>query len=291
MRQVDTQPILIIAGPTASGKSAVALKAASTRGGVIINADSLQIYDGLPILTAQPSAQDQALAPHCLYAALNPNHLCSAGNWREMAQTVIEEALSQGRTPIIVGGTGLYIKTLIEGLSPMPDVPDDVRLKARQLQAGMGNPAFHAMLATRDPVMAARIDPGNTARLIRAWEMLDHTGQSLSVWQALPKARPPPHWRFEVQKIMPPREDLFQRCDARFESMMQSGVVEEVAAFAARVREGAVRPDAPLTKALGYKPLLSYITGAIGLETAISLAQAETRRYAKRQITWFRHQL
>ena len=195
--------IHVIGGPTASGKSAHALDLAAKHDGVIINADSMQVYDGLHILTAQPTEEDQAQVPHKLYGTLHPNESCSAGNWREMVEPLIHETLNNGKTPIIVGGSGLYIKALVDGLSPMPDIPQDIRDAAGEKQKELGNPAFHEALKERDPVMAARLDPFNTARLIRAWEVLEATGQSLAEWQEMPRLSPPEDWEFHVTLVMP----------------------------------------------------------------------------------------
>lgn len=283
--------IHIVAGPTASGKSAKALELARVLDGVVINCDSLQIYGALPILSAQPSAADHDAAPHRLYGALHPNEVCSAGNWREKAILAIEEVLSAGKAPIICGGTGLYIKALTEGLSPIPDIPEEVRARAIALQKGLGNPAFHAALEKRDPVMAARFHPFHTARLVRAYEVIEATGRSLAEWQDIEREGPPAHWRFEIHKIMPERDELRARCDARFDWMMENGVLDEVAAFDARLEAGEVAEGVPITKALGFKPLRAYLRGEISRDEAVERAKGETRRYAKRQITWFRHQL
>lgn len=283
--------IYIIAGPTASGKSARALELAQEIDGEIVNCDSLQIYDGLHMLTAQPPLRDRAAVPHWLYGKLHPNETCSAGNWREMAEPIIRDILERGKTPIIVGGSGLYIKALTDGLSPMPDVPSDVRAHAVALQKKLGNPAFHDMLLKRDPEMAMRFHPFHTARLVRAWEVLEATGKSLSVWQKQSRLSPPDDWNFKTEIIIPERPVLHERCNTRFEMMMKNGVMEEVEWFAKRIQTGEVKPDAPLTKALGYKQLLAFLYGKISKEDAIELSQARTRQYAKQQVTWFRNQM
>ncbi|MCC7305796.1 MAG: tRNA (adenosine(37)-N6)-dimethylallyltransferase MiaA [Alphaproteobacteria bacterium] len=283
--------VYIIAGPTASGKSALALDRAQRLNGVVINADSRQVYTVLPVLTAQPPQEDKESAPHELYGILPPHEECSAGKWRAMAIPLIEEVLQSGRTPIVVGGTGLYIKALTEGLSPMPDVPPEIRAAAGEKQKELGNPGFHAELAGRDPVMAARLDPCNTARLVRAWEVLEATGKSLAEWQALDKSAPPPHWQFEITKVIPDRETLYRNCDARLLKMLEQGALEEIKELEARIEKGIVGKDALVTKTLGYKPLSAFLRGEISREEAVKKAQAETRNYAKRQVTWFRHQL
>lgn len=284
--------IHIVAGPTAGGKSAYALSLAQKVGqAVIINADSLQIYDGLSLLTAQPSEEDKAAVPHRLYGHLHPNDTSSAGNWRDLAMAEIDVAFNEGRIPIICGGTGLYIKALMEGLSPMPDIPDEVRSEVDELYARLGVPGFYEELEKRDPVMAARFHPGHKARLMRAMEVLIATGKSLAEWQAAPLEGPPDEWAFEIHKIMPERDVLYDRCNARFEVMLEQGALEQVEAFTARVTAEEVRPGVPLSKALGYKELGAYLSGDLSREEAITRAQGETRRYAKRQVTWFRHQL
>ncbi|MCC6598022.1 MAG: tRNA (adenosine(37)-N6)-dimethylallyltransferase MiaA [Alphaproteobacteria bacterium] len=283
--------IHIVAGPTASGKSAKALALAQALDGVIINCDSLQIYDALPLLTAQPSAQEQKATQHRLYSVLHPNAVCSAGNWREMVIPEIEGVLAAGKVPIVCGGTGLYIKTLIEGLSPMPDVPDAIRAEAVDLQKNLGNPAFYAALQACDPVMAERLHPFHTARLVRAYEVMAATGKSLAAWQDIPREGPPAHWHFEIHKIMPEREESKSRCDARFEWMLENGALDEVEALDRRLVAGEVHENVPVTKALGFKPLRAYLRGEMSRAEAVERAKVETRRYAKRQVTWFRHQL
>ena len=285
------QPIVIIAGPTASGKSALALEIARQRNGTIINCDSMQIYDALPILTAQPTAAEKSEIPHRLYGELPPDETCSAGLWREIAGPIIADILKRGATPIICGGTGLYIMALTEGLSPIPEIPPEIREAANQKQKELGNPGFYEALKKRDPEMASRFHPSHTARLIRAWEVLEATGKSLALWQNEARLAPPPHWQFEIHKVMPEREELQRRCDARFLQMMNNGVLDEVEEFSNSLDAGEIPADASLTKALGFKPLRAYLKGELKKEEAIERAQGETRRYAKRQVTWFRHQL
>lgn len=290
-KQNEQTTIHIVAGPTASGKSARAIELAQEHNGVIVNCDSLQIYDGLHLLTAQPDQNDLETVPHELYSALHPNDVCSAGNWREYVEPVLEGIVESGKTPIICGGTGLYIKSLTEGLSPMPDIPDDVRARAVALQKELGNPEFHKELAKRDPVMAERFHPFHTARLVRAWEVLDATGKSLSEWQKLDRLAPPEHWRFEIHKIIPERPVLRDRCDFRFDWMIENGALEEVENFQNRIENGEIDAGVPLTKALGFKPLRDYIKGVMTKDEAIERSKADTRQYAKRQTTWFRNQL
>jgi tRNA dimethylallyltransferase len=285
------ETVHIIAGPTAGGKSALALRLTAEKDGVVINADSLQIYDGLQILTAQPSAAEKKAVPHRLYNLLQPDQACSAMIWRELALTEIHAALQAGKTPILVGGTGFYLKTLIEGLSPIPEIPDEIRLLGEELMDKIGIEAFFAALSEKDPETAARLDPRNRQRIIRAWEVLAHTGRGLSYWHSLPKIEADPDMVFDLTLVMPLRGDLYKRCDERFMAMIAAGAIEEVREFDDRLMAGKIPFDSPLTHALGFQPLQQHVRGEIPLETAVTLAQAETRHYAKRQATWFRHQL
>lgn len=283
--------IHIVAGPTASGKSARALELASSLNGVIVNCDSIQIYDGLPILTAQPDSQDKASAPHKLYGTLHPDEVCSAGNWREMVIPLITDILAAGQAPIVVGGTGLYIRALMEGLSPIPDIPAEIRARVTALHDRLGPDDFYAQLKKRDPQIAARFHPNHKARLIRALEVLEATGKSLGEWQKIPNEGPPAGWQFEIHKIIPDRDTLYARCNERFLWMLENGAVEEVEDFDKRLQSGEVREATPLTKALGFAELRACIKGQMTRDEAIERAQAATRHYAKRQTTWFRHQL
>ncbi len=292
MRQeTDKQTIHIIAGPTASGKSARSLELANETDGVIINCDSMQIYDGLQILTAQPPTDDLEKAPHLLYSHLHPNDACSAGNWREIVEPIIKDVLSQGKTPIIVGGSGLYIKALTDGLSPMPDVPQEMRDAAVKKQQDLGNPSFHEELQKRDPIMAERFHPYHTARLVRAWEVLEATGKSLAEWQKLERLAPPENWDFKIEVIIPERPAQHQRCNDRFLWMLDNGALDEVEEFSKRIERGEVRENVPLVKALGYRQMLAYIKDEMSKDNAIEQAQAKTRQYAKQQVTWFRNQI
>ncbi len=283
--------IYIVAGPTASGKSAYALDLAQRLNGVIINCDSMQIYDALPLLAAQPSAEDNALVPHALYGALHPNAPCSAGLWRRMAIPVIEEALAAGQTPIICGGTGFYIKALTEGLSPIPDVPETVRAQAMQRFEAIGCSALYDELIAKDPLMKGRFHPNHSARILRAWEIFEATGKSLAYWQDQPLIAPPENWQFHIEKILPDRDVLYDRCNRRFDLMLEQGALEEVKGFNQRVKDENINPDALITKALGYAPLSAYLSGDVDLETAVEQSKQDTRRYAKRQMTWLRNQI
>lgn len=286
-----SKPVLIIAGPTAGGKSARALEIARTRNGVIINADSMQIYDALPLLTAQPAAQDRADAPHALYGVLPVHEPCSAQRWRGLADAEIKKAHAAGMLPIVTGGTGFYIRALTEGFSPVPEVPLAVREEAAAVQRELGNPAFHAALAQRDPAMAERLHPNDTQRLVRAWEVLEYTGTSLAEWQEAPAAGAPENYDFIFEVILPERDELRARCDARFDAMMEAGALEEARAFYEQIKAGAIKEEEAITHALGFRPLCAYLRGEISLMEAVGLAKIETKQYAKRQSTWFRNQV
>ncbi len=278
--------LLVIAGPTASGKSALASALAGEFGGTVINADSMQVYRGVPILTAQPSQAEQERLRHRLYGVMAPSEVCSAGIWRAMAAEACEAAWAEGRLPVVVGGTGLYLRSLVEGLSPVPEIPDDLRDESRALFAELGNARFHERLAERDPVMAARLDPGNSQRLVRAWEVLVATGRSLADWQADPR-----EGGLDAKSLTlllsPPREALYQNCDRRLEIMLDQGALAEVEALTAL----GLDPALPAMKALGVAEFSAYLRGESDLASALATAQQSTRRYAKRQLTWFRHQL
>ncbi|MBL3676417.1 MAG: tRNA (adenosine(37)-N6)-dimethylallyltransferase MiaA [Alphaproteobacteria bacterium] len=282
----------VIAGPTGAGKSALALRMASEVGGVIINADALQIYAALPVLTAQPTPEDLAAAPHALYGVLDPaGPPCSAGHWREMALASIAWALAAGAVPIVVGGSGLYLKALMEGLAPIPDIPEAVRACAAAERTRLGPEAFFAEVRRRDPTLAARLHAGHKARVLRAWEVHEATGRPLSVWQTEPPEGPPPHWHFAVTVLAPPRPELYARCDARLLVMLEAGGWAEAARFEADVAAGRLPEGPPSARALGLAPLRAHIRGELGQPEAVARAQADTRHYAKRQGTWLRTQL
>lgn len=282
--------VLVIGGPTASGKSGLAVSLAVTMNGVVINGDSMQVYDGLPLLAAQPDAQDLDAAPHRLYRVLAPNDPCSTTRWRDMALAEIAAAEKAGKLPIIVGGTGFYLKTLMKGISPIPDIPQTVRDRLNAQLAEMGNKAFHALLAEKDPVMGARLAPGNSQRLVRAMEVLVHTGKSLATWQEGAPVGTPDHLDFLLVTLLPPRDRLYTQCNKRFDLMLAAGALEEADTFTARYPHETAA-QVPLKKALGYPELAAYRRGDMSLDAAKTKAAQSTRHYAKRQMTWFRNQL
>jgi len=278
--------LLVIAGPTASGKSGLALRLAEKFDAVIVNADSMQVYQAVPILTAQPSAADRARADHRLYGVIPPQQSCSAGRWRALAAAACDAIWLEGRLPLVVGGTGLYIRSLLDGLSPIPDIPPAIRSEARALFAALGNEVFHRQLAERDPVMAARLDPNNSQRLMRAWEVLQATGRSLADWQADPREGGLAADSLVIA-VTPPRDLLYRACDGRLVDMLAQGALIEVA----RLLDLDLDPALPVMKALGVADLAAHLRGAVTLEAALASAQQTTRNYAKRQLTWFRHQI
>jgi tRNA dimethylallyltransferase len=278
-------PIIVIAGPTASGKSALALALAAAYGGTIINGDALQIYRDLRILTARPDAAAEAAARHRLYGVLDAAERGSVGRWRDLAEAEIASAHAAGRLPIVVGGTGLYLRALLTGLAEVPDVPAGVRDEAIALHRALGGTEFRRRLAEHDPAAAARLNEGDTQRLIRAFEVVRATGAPLAAWQA--RAAAVSRVSAATILLMPPRPALYAACDARFAAMIAHGGFDEAAALAAR----NLSPDLPAMKAVGVPELLRHLRGELSREGAIVAGQQSTRRYAKRQTTWFRHQL
>jgi tRNA dimethylallyltransferase len=283
---MPTGGVAVLYGPTASGKSDLALALAERLDGVVINADSLQVYAELEILTARPDAAATARATHRLFGVLPAAQACSAAWWRDAALAEIGAAHAAGRFPILVGGTGLYLKALIEGLSPVPSADPEARAKATVLYDELGGDAFRTTLARRDPVIAARLKSGDRQRLIRAWEVVEATGTPLSAWQALPKV--PGHTLdFGLIGLMPARDRLYARIEARFDAMLDRGALSEAARFDAL----GLPPALPANKALGLPELRRHLNGEIDLAEATRLAKQMSRNYAKRQVTWFRHQM
>ncbi len=280
------KPVIVIGGATASGKSALALAVAESFNGAIVNADSMQVYRQLRVLTARPDMLAMDRAPHRLFGVLDADDPCSAGRWRVMAMTEIEAAHRQGRLPVVVGGTGLYLKALTEGIDDIPAISAAIRKETRARHAEIGGEAFHAELALHDPQSAARLRPTDSQRLIRAAEVLKETGRTLDDWQNATKAGPPPGLRFLSIVLAPPREVLYPACDARFEAMVDGGAIDEVRALLAL----GLDPALPLMKAVGVRELGAVLAGEISLADAVTAGQQATRRYAKRQYTWFRHQ-
>lgn len=284
--------MVVIAGPTASGKSPMALAVAEAFAGTVINADSMQIYRELRVLTARPGPDACARAPHKLYGVLAAAERCSVALWRRMAVDEIAAAQADGRLPVVVGGTGLYLDALMRGLAPVPEIPAAVRADARALHHRLGGAAFREALRRRDPVSAARLEAGDSQRLVRAYEVVAATGRTLPDWQAEGRAAAadsnrPPRPDFLTLVLAPPRPALYAACDARFRSMVAAGGLDEAAALAALDLD----PTLPVMKALGVRELIAHVRGHVPLAVAIARGQQATRRYAKRQSTWFRHRL
>jgi len=286
-RASEPPAVIVVGGPTASGKSALALDLAEALDGVVINADSMQVYAELAILTARPGPADLARAPHRLYGVLPAATPCSAAAWCDMALAEIGLAQKAGKRAIVVGGTGLYLRALTDGLSPIPPVPEEIRRATVELHETLGGEAFHAELMRWDPKMAARLAPGDSQRLIRAWEVMVATNRSLADWQLEAGSGPPPGMVFDWIVLAPPRDLLYAACDGRFRAMVAAGGLEEARALLAQDLD----PELPAMKAVGVPELAAHLRGETELETAITRAQQATRNLAKRQTTWFRNQL
>jgi tRNA dimethylallyltransferase len=278
---MSSKTVLVVTGPTASGKSALALALAEKRGGTVINADAMQTYDAFPILTAQPTAEERARAPHALYGVLPLSETLSAGRWSKLAS----EAIEQAAMPILCGGSGLYLRTLMQGISAVPDVPAEVRVQGNADWESLGADAFRARLAERDPDIVARLKPNDRQRHVRAWEVLQATGKPLSQWQKGEGVAAP--WKFVTVLLAPERAWLRQRIETRFDQMLKGGVIPEVRAVFDRKPD----PAWPGLKAHGAPELFAHFRGEKPLEEARQVAIDHTRQYAKRQMTWFRHQL
>ncbi len=283
----DDSKAVLIAGPTASGKSALALELAQKAGGVVINADSMQVYRDLHIITARPTPGEEARVPHRLYGHVDAAVNFSAGSWLADAAHVLAETRARGALPIFVGGSGLYFKALTRGLSAVPPVPPEIREGVRARLERDGVEALHAELGRRDPASAERLKPRDRTRVARALEVVEATGRSLTDWHrdGLPPLLAP--GTFSALFLEPDRDALYARIDARFDAMLKEGALEEVAALAAR----RLDPLLPAMKAHGVPALIRHLNGEITQEEAATIGRADTRHYAKRQFTWFRHQL
>jgi tRNA dimethylallyltransferase len=254
-------------------------------GGGVINADSMQVYQELRVLTARPASSEEAAAPHLLYGFRPASSPYSAGRWLSDAASVLAAVRSKGLVPIFVGGTGLYFRALTQGLAQAPEIPDEIRACWRTRAADEGSEALHAVLAERDPEMAARLRPSDPQRIARALEVLDATGRSLALWQADPLAPPLIAPETAVKFVIAPdRDELYRRCEARFEQMLEEGALEEAASLGRLGLSEAL----PAMRAIGVRPLLEHLRGETALVQAADSAKMETRRYAKRQLTWAR---
>jgi tRNA dimethylallyltransferase len=278
---------VLIAGPTASGKSALAVRLARRLDGVVVNTDSMQVYRDLRVITARPSVDEEASAPHRLYGHVDAAENYSVGRWLADVQPVLAEIAASGRMPIFVGGTGLYFKALTRGLAAVPPIPPEIRTAVRARAERIGTAALHAELAQRDPAAAARLTPADRVRIARALEVLEATGRSLIEWHGT--GTPPLLDYASTAKLFldPDRAQLYQRIDARFAAMLAMGALDEVRALDAR----GLDPLLPAMKAHGVPGLRRWLRGEIPIEQAAEGGRRDTRHYAKRQLTWFRHQL
>jgi tRNA dimethylallyltransferase len=285
--QGDNSKAVLIAGPTASGKSAFALELAQKMGGVIVNADSMQVYRDLRVITARPTPEEEADVPHLLYGHVDAAVNFSAGSWVTDAAAALAQARALHRLPIFVGGSGLYFKALTRGLSAVPPIPSGIRDAVRARLERDGVESLHAELARRDPPSAERLKPRDRTRIARALEVVEATGRSLTSWHrdGLPPLLPP--GQFRALFLEPDRDELYARIDARFAAMLAAGALDEVAALASRKLDSLL----PAMKAHGVPALIRHLKGEIGLDEAVVVGRADTRHYAKRQFTWFRHQL
>jgi tRNA dimethylallyltransferase len=274
--------VALIAGPTASGKSALALALAESVGGTVINADASQYYADLRILSARPSPEDEARVPHRLFGTQDGAMPASAADWAQAAAGAIDAALAAGRTPILVGGTGLYIRTLLDGIAPVPEIDPAIRDAVRALSPGEA----WAALGREDADAARRLNRNDAARLWRALEVVRSTGRTLTDWQATRTGGIGERVTIVPTILLPPRDRLYARCDARFEAMLAAGAVDEVAALVAR----RLDPELPVMRAIGVRDIAAWLAGDCTRDAMIAAAAMATRRYAKRQYTWFNHQ-
>lgn len=291
-QQVNNAPkskgCILLAGPTASGKSALAIAIAKEFDGVVINADSMQVYSGLQVITARPSAEEEAACPHRLYGVLAPDDYCSAARWRDMALAEIAACHAAGKLPIICGGTGLYFEILTKGIAQIPPISDAVRGELRELHRAQGNQVIYDRLAMRDPEMAAKLNLGDSQRLLRALEVVEETGVPLSEWQRKSSEGPvlegPRLWL----ALSPDRNWLYERCERRLDWMVDDGAaIVEIETL----QQLKLDPALPVMKALGVPEISAYLGGEIDLETAKDRVKLYTRRYAKRQMTWVRNKM
>lgn len=282
MTSKSKPPLVVIAGPTASGKSALAIALAEQIGGVIVNADSAQIYRDLRILSAAPSDEDLKAAEHRLYGVHDGALPCSAADWARMARREIANVHASGRTPILVGGTGLYLRTLVEGIAPVPAIDPHVRARIRETPVDENR----AKLQTLDPDAAARLNAADTSRINRALEVILSTGRTLAEWHSRRDGGIANDVELRPLLLLPPRKWLYVRCEERFARMIELGAVAEVETLLAR----KLNPNLPAMRAIGVRELARYLHGEITLDEAVAAGQQATRRYAKRQYTWFAHQ-
>lgn len=279
--------LVVIGGTTASGKSALAVEVARRLDAIVVNADALQLYRDLPILTARPQPAEQRGVPHHLFGVLGPTEIASTGSWLALVAPWLERAIAERRPLVLCGGTGLYIRALLHGIAPVPTIPPEIRAAVRELATALPPPALHAVLAGEDPRMAARLRPSDPQRIARALEVWRATGRSLADWQDEPPLRPVLPGTVVGLALLPPREVRARLTRQRLERMVQAGALDELDAL----RRALGGTSAPVFRTLGAAELVRHLDGALDLEQALDAATAATRRYAKRQATFFRHQL
>lgn len=277
--------VMIVQGPTASGKSGLALELAQQYDGIIINADAMQVYQGIPIVTAAPSIEDKQKAEHRLYEIFPPEKNGSVTEWLDLAVEEIKLVLSQGRLPIVTGGTGFYIESLTKGVSPIPETKENVKAEVAQIMAQKGVSGAWNYLQSIDEKAAQMVKPNDMTRVRRALEIKIDTGISIAEWFTKPLIKKLGEVEFNKVTLLPQLNELEQRCAKRFEQMIKDGAIEEVKALLAR----DIPDNFPAMKAIGVPELRDYLQGKIGLEEAVRLAVLHSRQYAKRQLTWFRH--
>jgi len=288
----DTAPkakaCILLAGPTASGKSALAISIAKEFGGAVINGDSMQVYDGLRVITARPSQEEERQCPHRLYGVLDPADFCSAARWRDMALDEISKCHDAGLLPIIVGGTGLYFEILTKGIAEIPEISSEVRGRLRALQKEQGNEIIFQMLQEKDPQSADRLNIGDTQRLLRALEVVEDTGTTLGEWQKKAPEGPVLETPYLHLALTPEREWLYKRCNQRLDWMIhEGGAIEEVQAIMARNLD----PMLPAMKALGVPEIRDFLENKLERGEMLERIKMQTRRYAKRQMTWVRNKM
>jgi len=282
MNTGDLPELALIAGPTASGKSALALALAEARHGTIVNADSAQVYRDLQVVSARPSEAEERRAPHRLYGYRDGAEPCSAADWAEDAKAAIAEAHADGRLPILCGGTGLYLRTLLDGIAPVPPIDPAVRAAVRALPVAEA----HALLTREDPQAAARLRPSDTTRVARALEVIRSTRRSLADWQGERTGGLGDGIRLRPLLLLPPRDWLYARCDRRFEEMMSDEGLAEISSLLER----SLSPTLPVMRAIGVREIAGFLRGETRRDEALAAGRQATRRYAKRQYTWFAHQ-
>ncbi|WP_066557318.1 tRNA (adenosine(37)-N6)-dimethylallyltransferase MiaA [Sphingobium sp. TKS] len=274
--------VALIAGPTASGKSALALRLARAANGIVINADASQVYADLQILSARPSEEEMTGAPHRLFGHIDGSEACTAARWAAEARAEVNKAHEAGHLPILVGGTGLYLRTLLDGIAPVPDIDPTIRAAIRAMPVAQA----HGALAKEDPEAAARLAPADTTRVARALEVVRSTGRPLAQWQQHKTGGIGDRITLSPMILLPPRDWLIARCDLRFEQMIDEGAVAEVEALLAR----NLSPDLPVMRAIGVPEIAAWLAEEIGREAMLERGRIATRQYAKRQYTWFSRQ-